>query len=1033
MATPSSSNPRYTGSPFMRTWLAADYGAHPENACVLQHPRTGLIYVGNNSGVLEFDGVRWRLIPAPAGDAVRSLCVDRLGRIWGCAGATIFRLEPDARGELQARSMLARLPEEFRSPRTIYQGVATSRGVYFRDLKNLMFFGDEDGPAEAWRVAEGTAVTLRLWQIDDEPYVTLGAPANLVIRRRGGQFEPIPSLNSSVLAAHAEPDGTWQLATANTIQWWNGTELTKVPRPLGNEVAQQAIFLADGRCVFATLSSGLVVCDREGRFLQKIDRAKGLPANQVTGLAADREGGVWATLPFGIARVQLDSPFARHGPPQGVEGTIRSLARRGEELFAGGTEGVVRRGPDGQFRPVLGFAGPEREIVVHDDWLFSLSTRLRGMQPALGHPVRELENRNYYGLVPLTGAPGWYAHGSNAGLRWAHFAGDQWISEGPLKTLKGVPTVLFEAPAGIVWASGGNSGAWRVDFRGGPRADAPARNFGLAEGMPRGPTAMFLLGGEIVALAAGQLLRFDAATGRFSPETRIADLEKFEIEHAYPSEDGTVWLKGGARSGREIRRIVRDGAKRSTPLANPENWRAETLPAEPLRHLLPAAIFHDVATQTLWTPGHGALISRDLTWRPTLRPAAPLAVVRRIETAAGRLIAAGDAPTPNLSPLVLNPEQEALRISFAAPAFSTDHAGLVHTRYRTRLDGLDREWSPWSGQTERELTNLPWREFTFRVQARDDGGRTGPEATFPFSIRPAWWATRWAWAGYGLFGLLGMAGFVRLRTRSLHHRAERLEEIINDRTRDLALSNVRLAASNSELARLNKLELDGKIAAQLSEEKARLEVLRYQLNPHFLYNSLNSIYGLVFENPRDAGEMVLRLSDFCRAALTGATDELPTLEAEIAALRIYLDVEQVRWNEKLVIEFLVAPEVAQIRMPPFLLLPLVENAIKYGSRTTPDVLRLGIRAFGAEPGISRANGGAPPALIIEIANTGEWLPPDPSRPDSTGIGLENLRQRLRRYYPDAHEFTTETGDGWVVVRLRLEHLLLPGALRETNP
>jgi len=408
-------------------------------------------------------------------------------------------------------------------------------------------------------------------------------------------------------------------------------------------------------------------------------------------------------------------------------------------------------------------------------------------------------------------------------------------------------------------------------------------------------------------------------------------------------------------------------------------------------------------------------------------------VVRRIETAAGHLIAAGDAPTPNLSPLVLNPEQEALRISFAAPAFSTDHAGVVHTRYRTRLDGLDAEWSPWSGQTERELTNLPWREFTFRVQARDDGGRTGPEATFPFSIRPAWWATRWAWAGYGLFGLLGMAGFVRLRTRSLHHRAERLEEIINDRTRDLALSNVRLAASNSELARLNKLELDGKIAAQLSEEKARLEVLRYQLNPHFLYNSLNSIYGLVFENPRDAGEMVLRLSDFCRAALTGATDELPTLEAEIAALRIYLDVEQVRWNEKLVIEFLVAPEVAQIRMPPFLLLPLVENAIKYGSRTTPDVLRLGIRAFGAEPRISRANGGAPPALIIEIANTGEWLPPDPSRPDSTGIGLENLRQRLRRYYPDAHEFTTEAGDGWVVVRLRLEHLLLPGALRETNP
>jgi len=219
-------------------------------------------------------------------------------------------------------------------------------------------------------------------------------------------------------------------------------------------------------------------------------------------------------------------------------------------------------------------------------------------------------------------------------------------------------------------------------------------------------------------------------------------------------------------------------------------------------------------------------------------------------------------------------------------------------------------------------------------------------------------------------------------------------------------AEARLAASNAELARLRQLEFDEKIAAQLGEEKARLEVLRYQLNPHFLYNSLNSIYGLLFESARDAGEMVLRLSDFCRATLTSAPDDLPTLGAEIDALRSYLDVEKVRWGERLQIDFAVAPDVTGLRLPPFLLLPLVENAIKYGSRTTPDVLRLRIAA-------RRADG----ALQIEIANTGRWLAPDPSRPESTGIGLENLRQRLHRYYPDAHSFVTDAVDGWVTARL----------------
>ncbi len=227
-------------------------------------------------------------------------------------------------------------------------------------------------------------------------------------------------------------------------------------------------------------------------------------------------------------------------------------------------------------------------------------------------------------------------------------------------------------------------------------------------------------------------------------------------------------------------------------------------------------------------------------------------------------------------------------------------------------------------------------------------------------------------------------------------------------------AEAQLAASNSELTRLRQREFDEKIAAQLSEEKARLEVLRYQLNPHFLYNSLNSIYGLLFENARDAGEMVLRLSEFCRATLTGAKDEMPALGAEIDALRSYLDVEKVRWGEKLQIEFAVAPEVEAVRLPPFLLLPLVENAIKYGSRTSPGVLRLAIRA--------RHEDGA---LLIEIANTGEWLEAGAARPDSTGIGLENLRQRLRRYYPNAHTFTTEAKDGWVIARLRLTDGELP--------
>jgi LytS/YehU family sensor histidine kinase len=111
-----------------------------------------------------------------------------------------------------------------------------------------------------------------------------------------------------------------------------------------------------------------------------------------------------------------------------------------------------------------------------------------------------------------------------------------------------------------------------------------------------------------------------------------------------------------------------------------------------------------------------------------------------------------------------------------------------------------------------------------------------------------------------------------------------------------------------------------------------------------------------------------------------------------------------------------------------LLLPLVENAIKHGARTTRERMQLVIRAFSEGTPADTAPEALPETVVIEIMNSGEWLPPDPFRPGSTGIGLENLQQRLRRYYPNAHAFTTEAKDGWVTVRVRLA----PAGLR-TSP
>jgi signal transduction histidine kinase len=209
--------------------------------------------------------------------------------------------------------------------------------------------------------------------------------------------------------------------------------------------------------------------------------------------------------------------------------------------------------------------------------------------------------------------------------------------------------------------------------------------------------------------------------------------------------------------------------------------------------------------------------------------------------------------------------------------------------------------------------------------------------------------------------------------------------------------------------RFARLQRDS-LASQLAEEKARLELLRYQLNPHFLFNALNSIYGLVYPHSRAAGELVRRLADFCRGTFAQRGNQWRSLGEELDMLRNYLDIEQARWREQLVVEISAAPEVADAKLPAFLLLPLVENAIKHGGATSPDVLTVRIAAREVFPD----------AFEIEIANTGRWQSADePRQSPSHGIGMDNVRARLERNYPGVHRLDIASRDGWVSVVLRL--------------
>jgi len=179
-------------------------------------------------------------------------------------------------------------------------------------------------------------------------------------------------------------------------------------------------------------------------------------------------------------------------------------------------------------------------------------------------------------------------------------------------------------------------------------------------------------------------------------------------------------------------------------------------------------------------------------------------------------------------------------------------------------------------------------------------------------------------------------------------------------------------------------------------KETELKMLRSQINPHFLFNSLNSISSLTVTDPEKARTMVIRLSDFMRYALSRKDEQPVSLRSEFENLRLYLDIEKVRFGDRLSTEEHIEESCLDVKIPVMLLQPLYENAVKHGVYESTEQVRVTTSA-------SVLNG----YLQINISNNFE---PGTSTAKGTGTGLLNVSRRLELTYGNRASLTTNKKD-----------------------
>jgi len=196
--------------------------------------------------------------------------------------------------------------------------------------------------------------------------------------------------------------------------------------------------------------------------------------------------------------------------------------------------------------------------------------------------------------------------------------------------------------------------------------------------------------------------------------------------------------------------------------------------------------------------------------------------------------------------------------------------------------------------------------------------------------------------------------------------------------------------------RLNRLLRDGE-----------LNLLKSQINPHFLFNSMNSVNALIIRNPEQAQKMLIALSDYLRYAVVSTNRTYSCVSDEMENIARYLSIEQVRFGDRLLYESHIAPQALSAEIPSMLLQPLLENAIKHGVYESLETVRIVAK-------ITRDR----QYLNIEITNDFDEDGFVPKK--GSGTGLKNIRERLRLMYGTSASMQTKTENGVFTVKLRID-------------
>lgn len=1004
--------------PFITNYATDDYEAAFQNWALVQGNQ-GMIYAANNSGVLEYDGTSWQLIPTTEGNPVRSLAKDSGGRIYVGGSGEVGYLAANGQNKMIFHSLKSKLNRADWNFGNVWFTFADKGSVYFVcDLHILEFV---NGKFKVWKSDIG--VLGFAWLIHGTLYVSAGEKGllkkekdSLKLVEGGEAFKGIG------LTGLLPYDGEKLLAVGLSKEFfiYDGSKLAPFIRDGQRVRIKDAVYhglrLRNGDYALATTGSGFYLMDREGEIRNNICRKEGLSSDAVYSVFEDAEGDLWLATDNGISRLEINSPLRVLNENHGLDENPMDIEVFNNKLFTTNSKGLFELNSlpsqgvlKPYFKKIQGIdnltmhcqAYGNELLVSNYDGVFLLDKNGARSQIAKENVVRVEESR------PLQMPQHLLAGLEGNGLTELLFLNGKWVQGARRDDMKFYSESFARAADGTIFINSRRNGIYEIAWQStGQMPSASPHTLsdafklihhGPENGLSSDKVRWLERVGETVFAST------DEAMHRFNAVKRV-----FEVDTLLTA--GVSPYKGGW-----INEIVagRDGTMWFTLYHNYQSHVFE-YGSNRLRRLPVSGRLSDALISKVHDNGDGFMLFGSNKWIVLFDKNLQAAAARPFKTLIRQILINKDSLISfrdKQSPPEIAYGIQGLRFQFALPSYDLSSKN----QFQYRLEGFQDQWSAWSGESFVDFTNLPEGNYVFRVRGRNVYGNAGGEDRLAFTILPPWYRTWWAFAAYAL--LLGGTAvmLVRFRERKLQMEKLVLENTVRERTEKITLQT-------EELKEMDRMK--SRFFANISHEfRTPLTLILAPLEEE-----------LSKKTPEEQGKLLImkryanRLLELVNQLLNLSKLEANKMELQVQKgdLRHFLSIlsssfDSLAQHKGIVFEKTVGLPEGLFWYDPDKLEKIVTNLLSNAFKFTPSG---GSVVFAAH--ITEGNGQQ--ILHIAVSDTGKGIAPQEQKQvfesfyqarqtvenqdGGTGLGLALVKELLRLHKGKVH-LQSEPGNGSV--------------------